>query len=286
MIVLNGLPWIEFSLKSIYPHAHEIIIVEGAVEKALFAANLDGSSIDGTVEFIKSFPDPQRKIKLFQGLWPEKAEMQDYALRYVTGDYVWLIDSDEVYKDEHIEQVRRVLSGDPEITQINFIPYNFWKGLDYVFKSPIFERPEVHYRRVFKYRYDARFVSHRPPTLLYPQLGTTADKLKVVDGFATRRMGIEMFHYSYVLKKQVRQKISLYKRYGWGNIWGVDLDRWFNECFLKWTPETREEIEKKWGIWTGDVNSYTEKFTGTHPQVMNEFIERFGRNFYDTGGPD
>jgi hypothetical protein len=32
MIVLNGIPLIEYSLKSIYDFAHEIIIVEGAVQ--------------------------------------------------------------------------------------------------------------------------------------------------------------------------------------------------------------------------------------------------------------
>ena len=65
MIVLNGMPFIENSLKSIYEFAHEIIIIEGAVEKCMFAANVNGSSIDGTVEFIKSFPDTQNKIKFF-----------------------------------------------------------------------------------------------------------------------------------------------------------------------------------------------------------------------------
>ncbi|MCP4745727.1 MAG: hypothetical protein GY874_06235, partial [Desulfobacteraceae bacterium] len=47
MIVLNGMPFIEAALKSIYGAAHEIIIVEGAVEKCMFSANSDGSSTDG-----------------------------------------------------------------------------------------------------------------------------------------------------------------------------------------------------------------------------------------------
>ena len=67
MIVLNGMPFIEFSLKAVYPLAHEIIIVEGAVKKCLFAANPDGSSNDGTVEFIKNFPDQKNKINMIQG---------------------------------------------------------------------------------------------------------------------------------------------------------------------------------------------------------------------------
>ncbi|MEJ2705846.1 MAG: methyltransferase domain-containing protein [Sedimentisphaerales bacterium] len=168
MIVLNGIPFIEYSLKSIYEFAHEVIIVEGAVEKCMFAANPDGSSKDGTVEFIKSFPDPQRKIKIVQGRWPEKREMQNEALRHVTGDYVWLIDSDEVYKPEHLTEIKRILTNDPSITQVNFIPDNFWKGLDYIFVSDRFFEPACHYRRLFKYVPGAVFTSHRPPTMTWP----------------------------------------------------------------------------------------------------------------------
>ena len=133
MIVLNGMPWVEYSLRSIYDFAHEIIVVEGAVEKAMFAANPDGSSKDGTVEFLRSFPDPQKKIRILQGQWPEKCEMQNTALSHVTGDYVWLIDSDEAYRRSDLEKTSMLLTQVPDVTQGNFIPYNFWKGFDYIF---------------------------------------------------------------------------------------------------------------------------------------------------------
>ena len=68
MIVLNGMPFIEFALRSIYDFAHEIIIVEGAEEKCRFAANEDGSSTDGTVECIESLGDPANKIILNSGV--------------------------------------------------------------------------------------------------------------------------------------------------------------------------------------------------------------------------
>jgi len=55
IIVLNGMPYLEAALKSIYKSAHEIIIIEGAVINCQFAANEAGSSWDGTVECAKSF---------------------------------------------------------------------------------------------------------------------------------------------------------------------------------------------------------------------------------------
>ncbi|MFX0200139.1 MAG: methyltransferase domain-containing protein, partial [Candidatus Hodarchaeota archaeon] len=275
MIVLNGMPFIEYSLKSVYDFAHEIIIVEGAVEKCMFAANPDGSSTDGTVEFIKSFPDTQNKIRLIQGKWPEKCEMQNEALKYVTGDYVWLIDSDEVYKREDLEKIKEVLKADPSITQVNFIPDSFWKGPNYIFVSPEFFKQWCHFRRLFKYITGAVFTSHRPPTMLWPGSDKTTEQIHLLDGTKTRQMGIIFYHYSYVLDKQVKQKIELYHRYGWGENWNIDLLEWYNECFLKWTPENRQEIDSKYPIWTGDRDSHTLHFTGTHPEVMKDFVEKY-----------
>jgi ADP-heptose:LPS heptosyltransferase/glycosyltransferase involved in cell wall biosynthesis/predicted O-methyltransferase YrrM len=272
MIVLNGMPFIEYSLKSIYEFAHEVIIVEGAVEKCMFAANLDGSSTDGTVEFIKSFPDPQNKIRLIQGKWPEKCEMQNVALRHVTGDYVWLIDSDEVYKAEHLDRIKKALVENPSITQVNFIPDNFWKGLDHIFVSPRFFEPAYHYRRLFKYVRGAVFTSHRPPTMTWSGQQCTTEQMHLLDGQTTRKMGVVPFHYSYVLDKQVWQKIELYHRYDWGRDWNIDLLEWYKECFLKWTPENKKQIEARYPVWTGDRNSYTEPFEGTHPQAIIPYI--------------
>ena len=108
-IVLNGRPFLTSALEAVYDFAHEIILVEGAVESCRFAADAQGKSIDGTLDDIKKFPDPLKKIKLIQGLWPEKNEMQDEALKLVTGDYVWLMDSDEIYKQEDLKKVKEPL---------------------------------------------------------------------------------------------------------------------------------------------------------------------------------
>ena len=283
MIVLNGMPFIEYSLKSVYDFAHEIIIVEGAVENCMFAAGPDGSSTDGTVEFIKSFPDPRKKVRLIQGRWPEKCEMQNEALKYVTGDYVWLIDSDEVYKRQDLEKVREILNDDSSITQVNFIPDNFWKGFDYIFVSSKFFEGWCHYRRLFKYVPGAMFTTHRPPTMVWPGCEKTTEQMHLLDGTATRERGIILYHYSYVLDKQVKQKIELYHRYGWGRHWNLDLGKWYEECFLKWTPENRQQIDSQYPIWTGDINSRTQLFTGTHPEVMSNFIEKYSRS-KDVGG--
>jgi ADP-heptose:LPS heptosyltransferase/peptidoglycan/xylan/chitin deacetylase (PgdA/CDA1 family)/predicted O-methyltransferase YrrM len=287
MIVLNGMPFIEYALKAIYDEAHEIIIVEGAVRECFFAANPDGSSTDGTVECIRSFPDPYRKIRLIQGGWPEKCEMQNIALAHVTGDYVWLVDSDEIYRKEDLSKVRDLIGNNPHITQINVIGDNFWKGFDFIFESPKFFEAPAHWRRIFKYVAGARFTTHRPPTMVYPGHELSTEQMYLIDGTQSRAMGIVPFHYSYVLESQVKQKVELYNRYGWGKMWNLDLVDWYNNFYLKWTPENRNELERLYPIWTGDPHSYSMPFTGTHPEVMEEFITAYrGREFSLQVGSD
>lgn len=268
MIVLNGMPLIECALRAIYAAAEQIIIVEGAVEQCRFAAHPDGSSTDGTVEAIRSFPDPDGKISLVQGRWPEKLEMHNRALELVRCDYVWLVDADEIYKEGDIERIRTLLAEDPLIARVDFIPDNFWKGFEFIFVSDKFHEDPYHYRRVFRLTPGARFVSHRPPTL-------SNNVGRVINGRETRALNIYPYHYSYVLWSQVCQKVELYNRYGWGKQWSVDLDLWFRDFFLKWSPENRKELETLFPVWTGDPAAETVRFEGVHPPVMAGLIARF-----------
>lgn len=273
MSVLNGIPFMEPALRAIYEVAHEIVIVEGAVQASAFAANPDGSSIDGTVELARNFPDPQGKIRLLQGLWPGKHQMRNAALDLVTGNYVWLVEPDEVYKRQDLATIKRLLEQTPSITQVNFIPEIFWKGFDTILASPQLLDGSRHYRRLFKYVPGARFTDDAP-TLLWPGQELATEQRHLIGGKVTRALGISIYHYSYVLDAQVRQKIELYKRCGWGERWGLDLNQWYQECFLSWSPEEASAIESRYPVWIGDRNSRTVPFSGSHPEEMLEFIHR------------
>jgi len=272
MIVLNGMPFIQAALKAIYKSAHEIIIVEGAVINCAFASNADGSSWDGTVEFIKSFPDPKNKIKLIQGSWPEKCEMQNLALSKATGDYLWLVDSDEVYKESDIRSIIAVLKQNPDVYRVEVPFLHFFKGYEYVIDTR--EIPRLRTARVFKIEKGAYFTTHRPPTLFIPSKQKTSIDLLTLNPAILEKLGVTVYHYSYVSEDQVLQKLNLYRAYGWEKSWKMDLDEWFLKCFQKWTPENREEIEKKYRTHNCDKNSKTRRFLGTHPVSMLPIIQK------------
>lgn len=272
MIVLNGMPFIEASLNSIYKHAYEIIIIEGAVKEGMFASD-NGCSVDGTIDFVKNFRDEDNKIKFIQGIWPEKCEMQNRALELASGDYAWLIDSDEVYKETDIDKVINILKEDSTITQIDFPAFHFWKGFENIIDSYILDNKSF-FQRLFKIDKPCYFKTHRPPTLVFKEQGKTADSINRLTGNVLKAKEIYLYHYSYVLEKQVKQKIELYRRYGWEKSWKIDLNNWYNNCFLKWTIENRESIEKKYPILTGDIHSKTKIFRGMHPQALLNILSK------------
>ena len=55
VIVLNGEPFTRYCLRSLYPFAHEIIVVEGAAPGAASIATADGHSSDGTLAALRRF---------------------------------------------------------------------------------------------------------------------------------------------------------------------------------------------------------------------------------------
>ena len=114
MIVLNGLPFIKYNLKGLYPYAHQIIVVEGACRSASSIADKNGHSNDGTLEELKIFKsefDKEDKITIVtaeddgkpNGFWNEKDEMSQAYAKRATGDYLWQVDVDEFYKSEDMK---------------------------------------------------------------------------------------------------------------------------------------------------------------------------------------
>jgi len=269
MIVLNGMPFVKHSLESIYDFSDEIIIVEGPVKNLdLEYYDKSGFSTDGTTEFLNNFKDPASKIKLFRGCFNDKVDMQNLAIKNASFDWIWLIDSDEVYKTTDLIAIKEKMFQFPSIKRIDLIPINFWKGFSYIFDCKKFHKPQYHYRRIFKKDKDDFFISHRPPTLKSHEDISFIDSKNLISGDHLFNEGITIYHYSYVDTTQVKQKIDLYSKYGWENNWDINLSDWFTSFYLEWNPSNKEELEKKYGPWTGDKMSYTLKFNGQHPRVI------------------
>lgn len=270
MIVFNGDHVLKENIESIYPFAHQILITEGPVKH--YQQLGFTTSTDKTIEIIKSFPDPQNKIKLFQGRWPEKDEMCNAYAAHLTGDYVWHIDCDEIYKPEDMEKVIKYLNDHQNSCySMSFRLRSFYGGFErYI--SGFEENFEVH--RIQKtIPGKARWKTHRPPTMVWPPTGRLCREMGHINHYTTDSWGIRIYHYSHTFPKQVKAKMDYYKSWGGSGI----ISNYWNSLYVPWmrakTEAEKLRIERPTlGVqeWTPDRrgSAFTASFNGQHPNAI------------------
>lgn len=306
MIVFNGEAFLREVLESIYDFAYEIIVVEGPDKNARLMAGPDGGSRDRTMEILRSFPDPAGKLKVIRGVWANKDAQCNRFIAEASGDYLWQVDDDEVYKADDLQAIERMLQADPEITAVSFCWHNFFKGFDRVMVAD----PPYDVWRLFRLRPGYVFSTHRPPTVVDPASGAVMNQVRPVCGQALAGQGIYIYHYSYVYDQQVRDKIAYHTRYrlwetgagvpsvpgwlrkvpfgaqAWRRLWMqpilTPLRRRFDQGFHY------DYIEKIWRAWDRDPQGieasygvspspgpyrYTAPFEGTHPRSVARHLK-------------
>ncbi len=222
IIVLNGEPFTRYCLRSIYPYAYEIIVVEGGHGDARSVCTADGHSIDGTLEALYKFKneeDTENKLTIItrDGFWPKKDELgrdrtpqsRAYAER-ATGDYLWQIDIDEFYREEDMGLILTMIQSDPDITAITFPTYTFWGSINYIVDSWFLKNGAKYYHRFFKWGPGYKYLTHEPPTVI-DETGKDLRLKKWVDGKTMERKKIYMYHYSLLFPWQVEQKVRVYR---------------------------------------------------------------------------
>lgn len=270
MIVLNGEPFIKYNLENLYPHAHQILIVEGAVEKFKHAATPDGHSIDNTVEMISSFPDPGKKIRLIQrdGFWPEKDEMCNAYLEYSTGDYIWQVDVDEFYKSTDIIKVRDFLSNTPDIMRVDIKTVNFWHSFSAVMQGATYIYGADEFRRIFRFKPGYRYLTHRPPTVVNQKGEIVSDRNIISAKDLSEKLGVYIYHYSYVFPMSVKEKSEYYSKMNWGQG-HEDGVLWFNDEWKRLSNPLRIHIIKY-------PPSWIVPFREEHPEVIQKMVSELG----------
>jgi hypothetical protein len=278
-IVFNGLSnapsgLFEACLKNIYPFAHEMIIAEGAVLPTVENkgdaswATSDGHSTDGTLDFLRSFPDPEHKIRIIttNGFWRGgKVEMFNEMAKQTTGDYAWEIDGDELYNPVDMDRLIRLLDGNRQIERVDFYARQFFGGWDHCIEPlPGPWINQIEWRRIFKTAPGGRYLSHTPPIYadVFGRIMGVAPGILWGRDFTKYTLGMELFHYSCVSRSQMEFKSAYYKA---GGVNYLDLyDRWQKDHT---TP-----------LVNGDR---TQEFAGGlagHPQVIQELILREKNN--------
>jgi hypothetical protein len=279
IIVVNGEPFTPYCLRSIYPFAYEIIVVEGGDEGARNVTTPDGHSMDKTLDVLRKFKeeeDPENKIRIItrQGHWPQKDELgrdrtpQSRAYAEVaTGDYLWQVDIDEFYQPSDMKFIIELLSSDPTITAVSFLTHTFWGAPNYIIEGWIFSRGAAEFHRLFKWGPGYKYVTHEPPTVVDDQ-GRDLRTLNWIRGERLVLNGVYMYHYSTLFPLQVKQKALLYQYEK--PIAYKKIVLWAENNYFGLKHPYRVHYLYQWPSWL-------ERYKGSHPPEIQRILSDIDR---------
>jgi hypothetical protein len=272
MIVLNGEPFISYSLRSLYPFAHEIIVVEGASPFAAAVASHDGHSVDGTLEAIRrfmEFEDPEAKVRLItaeddghpNGFWPgEKHEQSRAYARRATGNWLWQVDVDEFYHARDMAWICENVLTNQDVSAVSFKQVQFWGGLESTVDGWYLRHYEGEvFHRVFKWAPGYSYLTHRPPTVVNAE-GVDLRTTGWITPQTLAAKGIFLYHYSLVLPRQVSEKSTYYSQVDWAPL--SEMDAWASENYAQLRNPYRVHNVYRYPSWL-------EAFRGSHPAQID-----------------
>jgi len=275
MIVLNGEPFTRYNLRSLYSHAHQIIVVEGACRSSVSVATPEGHSIDFTYELLNKFKaeeDVEDKIIIvsakdegyLDGFWPEKDEMSRAYARRATGNYLWQIDSDEFYRHDDIKKIVEIL--DSGAQAISFPMITFWGGFDYITDGFYLIRDNAReYHRLFAWGPGYTYSTHRPPTVLDEKGNDVRIKLWL-NARDLENYNIYLYHYSLLFPHQVFNKVAYYSTAS-----GEKLQQFggYNPGIDAWENQAYRLLNKPFRVHNVHQHiSWLCRFTGVHPEQI------------------
>ncbi len=241
IIVVDGMPFIRHQLEQIYAPAHQIIICEGG---DLSWEKIHGyrRSQDGTVEFIKSFPDREKKILLIQKDWQDKNEMCYEYSRHVTGDILWHLDVDEFVDPAHIPFIKSLFIEASGYDTIALPQLVFWGDTETIMGAKYGPGGEWSWiwtdiERIFRFK-KGQYIQHIPARGYYnPETETVAPcSTYPADRFLENK--IFTYHFSYVWPGSVLTKMKYYD----SRIpESINAD-WYENVFMKFSEHRDEWI--------------------------------------------
>jgi hypothetical protein len=270
MIVFNGMPFVEGVLETWYPHVEQIVVAEGPVK--FWRDRGYEESTDGTFNCILDFPDPNCKITTIipYTTWKDKLQMCRAWFAHLKDDitHVAVMDADEFMLRKDILHVKKLLN---QWDSVGLMLRTFVGGFDRYLTG--FEQKQDTIRFLRREPGD-EYITHRPPTI-----GRPHTEGRHLDSLAMAQMGIYLYHYSHVLRSQVKAKEQYYADYmGGRNV----IPDYYEKVWKPWVlgdNATKKRIEQAWGgihdfhpRYRGEC--YSAAFVGHHPRWIKENKER------------
>jgi hypothetical protein len=277
MIVFEGDYVLKQCLDQLYPHVDQILIAEGPV--TFWQERGKVTSEDSTNQILDNYPDPENKLRVVHGQYKEKDDQSNAYMKLIRDDidYLWMVDSDEVYKTQDILKIKELLALENP-TSVGLQSCSFYGGFDHYLTG--FELKTDNFLRIFKYVKDATWLTHRPPTMKYPD-NIIKKHISSLELF--QRTGVQMYHYSYVFPTQVYTKTNYYSTF----VSGGTIPNYFRAIYLRWVRGNQinrqmlEALNQGVHEWIPSRRGpcFTTRFLGQHPESIKETISELMLKF-------
>jgi hypothetical protein len=252
---VSGFSIIKNAIKFDYPIVESIKSILPVCDEFVIAV---GKSDDDTLNLIRSI-DPS-KVKIIETVWDDSLREGGVVLSVETNkaldhisaqaDWAFYIQGDEVMHEKDLPAIKEAMLKykDDEIVEgLLFDHINFYGSYDYIANSRKWSKKEIRIIRKNKsirsYK-DAMSFRH-----------TNGDKVKV------KKIDAMIYHYGWVKPPS----FQLEKRKNFEKLWHND----------NWVEKTFSELEE---FDYSKIDSL-ENFSGTHPSVMHERIQRTNWRF-------
>lgn len=238
IIVFEGEKYLEACIRQIYPHAHKIIVAEGAIKLMANFKKYFRSS-DRTIDIIKKFD----KIKLIQipRHWENKTEMKNTVLNHIESEILWQIDYDEFYFHDDIEKIRKVF--DSKIDMVHFKAYHFWKDFTHYKTGGKWDLDNL---RVYRNKRNLEFINHN--------ILSRSGLLYIQKNFKSRNLGRIRFHYGHIENElHMIDKIKF---------------------MCRRDPGREEQYRKDLNDWRKNSTENLMKYKGKHPEEIQKLIDK------------
>jgi GT2 family glycosyltransferase len=267
VIACNEEEFLEASVDSIAPLVNRWIIVIGGNSYAYKAGMCDskGYPKDNTLSIAKKLVAKYggEVIEPPGRLWADKVEMRNaYADKLHIGDWMFMLDGDEVYNENQLWRVTELMQK-YEVLTLQF--HLIWNKMNVIGTDTWDSFPQeriVKWRPTFKYR----GTNH---------LKVTCEGNRLASDVLSHYQGTErlFYHYSWIRPiEKIRQKIEYYHHQS-GSL--MTTNNYVDNVFLKWRTDPESVIGKTHPMGGGSF----AKFKGLHPRNVQELTDQGKLNF-------
>lgn len=259
-------------LTSIIPLVDETIVWDGDFwigthDPGLPEVLIQGSS-DGSRELIeRAIKQTNREVKLayYDGI-PKLAEYtsRNMGLQEATGDYLLIVDADEIYTSEKIDMLKRYINENPDVTSF-FLKDRlyFWDPFHWVLTT---------HMRLFKLYGNREFYGANEMTL---------DRKTAI---IPENDDFFFHHYGYTNKEKVREKMKWYDDGEWRSCGS----QWFEKIYSYYPFKSVEDLIKDNfdtlhpfgrmhpGFAAHEFGKVYEDYSPTHPKAMRQYFDKMG----------